>query len=50
MRCPPRRVPLRPFAFRAFLRGCLLGTSILLGLWLLGAVVQARQVVSQKDG
>jgi hypothetical protein len=27
-----------PFNYRVFLRGCLLGTSILLGLWVLGAV------------
>ena len=27
-----------PFHFRSFVRGCLLGTSILLGLGLLGAV------------
>jgi hypothetical protein len=29
---------MRPFAFRDFLRGCLLGTGVLVGLWLLGAV------------
>jgi hypothetical protein len=29
---------MQPFAFRPFLRGCLLGTSLLLGLWLLGAL------------
>ena len=33
-----RSVTMPPFDVRAFLRGCLLGTSILLGLWLLGAV------------
>jgi hypothetical protein len=33
-----RSVTMPPFHFRSFLRGCLLGTSILLGLWLLGAV------------
>jgi hypothetical protein len=33
-----RSVPMPPFHARAFLRGCLLGTSILLGLWVLGAV------------
>jgi hypothetical protein len=33
-----RSVPMPPFNYRAFLRGCLLGTSILLGLWGLGAV------------
>jgi hypothetical protein len=29
---------MSPFHYRAFMRGCLLGTSILLGLWVLGAV------------
>ena len=33
-----RSVTMPPFHYRAFLRGCLLGTSILLGVWLLGAV------------
>jgi hypothetical protein len=33
-----RSVTMPPFNYRAFLRGCLLGTSILLGLWVLGAV------------
>jgi hypothetical protein len=33
-----RRETMPPFHFRAFLRGCLLGTSILLGLCVLGAV------------
>jgi hypothetical protein len=33
-----RRGTMPPFHFRAFLRGCLLGTSILLGLCVLGAV------------
>ena len=29
---------MSPFHVRSFLRGCLLGASLLLGLWLLGAV------------
>jgi len=33
-----RSVMMSPFNYRAFLRGCLLGTSILLGLWVLAAV------------
>ena len=33
-----RTVTMPSFHVRAFRRGCLLGTSILLGLWLLGAV------------
>ena len=27
-----------PFHFRSFMRGCLMGTSILMVLWALGAV------------
>ena len=33
-----RSVTMPPFHFRSFMRGCLMGTSILLVLWLLGAV------------
>ena len=33
-----RSMTMPPFNYRSFMRGCLLGTSILLGLWLLGAV------------
>ena len=33
-----RSVLMSPFHVRSFLRGCLMGTSILLGLWMLGAV------------
>jgi hypothetical protein len=33
-----RSVTMPPFNSRAFLRGCLMGTSILLGLWLLVGV------------
>jgi hypothetical protein len=33
-----RSVTMPPFNFRSFMRGCLMGTSILLGLWVLGAV------------
>jgi len=32
-----RSVLMSPFHYRSFLRGCLMGTSILLGLWVLGA-------------
>src|SRR5262245_57568537 len=33
-----RSVTMPPFNFRSFMRGCLMGTRILLGLWVLGAV------------
>jgi hypothetical protein len=33
-----RSVTMPPFHYRSFLRGCLMGTSILLGLWLLAGV------------
>jgi len=33
-----RSVTMSPFNYRSFMRGCLMGTGILLLLWLLGAV------------
>jgi len=33
-----RSVMMPPFHFRSFMRGCLMGTSILMVLWALGAV------------
>ncbi len=33
-----RSVMMPPFHVRSFMRGCLMGASILLGLWMLGAV------------